>query len=117
MIKGTGRGLSPLTGGAKGGAKGKTMGRGGQGEDRVRTGWIVFCKTHSASYSIRMVGAGSPAYLHLVNDLRGKEGLRCIFNVCKAYLNIHVWVNAAWQCAKPGRRRECAELKGTANSS
>lgn len=53
---------------------------------RTRTGWIVFCKTHSASYSIRMVGngAGSSAYLHLVNDLRGKEGLRCIFNVCKA---------------------------------
>lgn len=51
-------------------------------EDKLR---IVFCKTHDTSYSIRMVGdGGGPAYLHLVNDLRGKEGLRCIFNVCKA---------------------------------
>lgn len=57
-----------------------------------------------------MVGApgASLAYLHLVNDLRGKEGLRCIFSVCKAQLNIHVWVNAGWQCAKLGRSRRTA---------
>jgi len=50
---------------------------------RART---VFCETRNAGYSIRMVGApgASLAYLHLVNDLRGKEGLRCIFSVCKA---------------------------------
>lgn len=51
-------------------------------------GCIVFCETRNAGYSIRMVGApgamGCLAYLHLVNDLRGKEGLRCIFSVCKA---------------------------------
>lgn len=56
--------------------------KGEEAEDRLR---IVFCKTHGTSYSIRMVGdGGGPTYLHLVNDLRGKEGLRCIFNVCKA---------------------------------